>query len=145
MFCPLPQKVFDDSVFWLSFCRLHFRYHRDLSFFFRREGTIKLRLLYVSTTFKHYRTFYQMLKIAMKKSNQIDLQEKVVIIRIIRSACLHYVAPLRFIFFYLPYLSSIYEKANSIAMSWTVYPHSLGSCYFRSVWATCLPHKSHSA
>ena len=47
-----------------------------------------------------------------------------------------------FIFFYLPYLSFIHEKANCIAMFRTVCPHSLGSCYFRGVWATCLPHKS---
>ena len=44
-------------------------------------------------------------------------------------------------FFYLPYLSSIHEKANCIVMFWTVCPHSLESCYFRSVWATCLSHK----
>ena len=31
-------------------------------------------------------------------------------------------------FFYLPYLSSIYEKANCITMFWTVCPHSLGNC-----------------
>ena len=45
------------------------------------------------------------------------------------------------IFFYLLYLPSIHEKENCIAMFWTVCPHSLGSCYLRSVWATCLPHK----
>ena len=44
-------------------------------------------------------------------------------------------------FFYLPYLSCIHEKANCIARFWTVCPHSLGSCYFRGVWATCLPQK----
>ena len=43
--------------------------------------------------------------------------------------------------FYLPYLSSIYQKANCIAIFWTVCPRSLGSCYFRGVWATCLLHK----
>ena len=43
--------------------------------------------------------------------------------------------------FFLPYLSSIHEKANTIAIFWTRRPHSLGSCYFRGVWATCLPHK----
>ena len=43
--------------------------------------------------------------------------------------------------FYLPYLSSIHEKANCIAILWTVSPHSLGSCLFRGLWATCLPHK----
>ena len=46
-----------------------------------------------------------------------------------------------FFFFYLPYLSSIHEIANCIAMFWTVCPHSLGSCYFRDVWATCRPHE----
>ena len=44
-------------------------------------------------------------------------------------------------FFYLPYLSSIHEKANCIALFWTVCPHSLGSCYFRNVWTTCFPHE----
>ena len=39
------------------------------------------------------------------------------------------------------YLSSIHEKANCIALFWTGRPHSLGSCHFRDVWATCLPHK----
>ena len=48
----------------------------------------------------------------------------------------------QFFSFYLPYLSSIHEKANCIAVFWTVCPHSLGSCYFRGVWVTCLPHKS---
>ena len=43
--------------------------------------------------------------------------------------------------FYLPFLSSIHEKANCIAILWTVSPHSLGSCLFRGLWATCLPHK----
>ena len=43
-----------------------------------------------------------------------------------------------FFIIYLPYLSSIHEKANCIAMFWTVSPHSLGSCHFR---VTCLPHK----
>ena len=43
-----------------------------------------------------------------------------------------------FIFLYLPYLFSIHEKANCIAMFWTERPHSLGSCHFR---VTCLPHK----
>ena len=38
------------------------------------------------------------------------------------------------------YLSSIHEKANCIAIFWTGRPHSLGSCLFRGVWATCLPH-----
>ena len=45
------------------------------------------------------------------------------------------------IFFYLPYLSSIPEKANCIAIFCTGRPHSLGSCHFRGVWATCLRHK----
>ena len=44
-------------------------------------------------------------------------------------------------YFYLPYLSSIHEKANCIAILWTGSPHSLGSCLFRGLWATCLPHK----
>ena len=39
------------------------------------------------------------------------------------------------------YLSSIHEKANCIAIFWTGRPHSFGSCHFRGVWATCLPHK----
>ena len=43
--------------------------------------------------------------------------------------------------FYLPYLSSIHEKANCVAILWTGSPHSLGSCLFRGLWATCLPHK----
>ena len=42
---------------------------------------------------------------------------------------------------YCSYLSSIHEKANCIAIFWTRRPHSLGSCHFRDVWATCLPHK----
>ena len=46
-----------------------------------------------------------------------------------------------FVLFYLPYLSSIHEKANCIAILWTGRPHSLGSCLFRGLWATCLPHK----
>ena len=49
--------------------------------------------------------------------------------------------PLFFCLFYLPYLSSIHEKANCIAILWTGSPHSLGSCLFRGLWATCLPHK----
>ena len=44
-------------------------------------------------------------------------------------------------FFYLSCLSSIHEKANCMAIFWTGRPHSLGSCHFRSVWTTCLPHK----
>ena len=46
-----------------------------------------------------------------------------------------------FFMFYLPFLSSIHEKANCIAILWTGSPHSLGSCLFRGLWATCLPHK----
>ena len=46
-----------------------------------------------------------------------------------------------YLFICLPYLSSIHEKANCIAIFWTGRPHSLGSCHFRDVWATCLPHK----
>ena len=42
---------------------------------------------------------------------------------------------------YCSCLSSIYEKANCIAIFWTGRPHSLGSCHFRGVWATCLPYK----
>ena len=42
---------------------------------------------------------------------------------------------------FLPYSSSIHEKTNCIAMFWTGRPRSLGSCHFRSAWATCLPHK----
>ena len=39
------------------------------------------------------------------------------------------------------YLSSIHKKANCIAIFWTECLHLLGSCHFRGVWATCLPHK----
>ena len=46
-----------------------------------------------------------------------------------------------FVLFYLPFLSSIHEKANCIAILWTGSPHSLGSCLFRGLWATCLSHK----
>ena len=46
-----------------------------------------------------------------------------------------------FFFFYLPYLSSIHEKANCIAILWTGSPHSLGCYLFRGVCATCFPHK----
>ena len=46
-----------------------------------------------------------------------------------------------FLLFYLPYLSSIHEKANCIAIFWTGRPHSLGSYHFRGVWVTCLSHK----
>ena len=45
-------------------------------------------------------------------------------------------------FFYYPFLSSIHEKANCIVIFWTGRPHTLGSCHFRDVWATCRPHKS---
>ena len=47
-----------------------------------------------------------------------------------------------FFFCICSYLSSIHEKANCIAIFSTGRPHSLGSCHFRGVWATCLPHKS---
>ena len=47
----------------------------------------------------------------------------------------------RSVLFYLPYLSSIDEKANCIAILWTVSLHSLGSCLSRGLWVTCLPHK----
>ena len=46
-----------------------------------------------------------------------------------------------FCLFYLPFLSFIHEKANCIVILWTGSPHSLGSCLFRGLWATCLPHK----
>ena len=46
-----------------------------------------------------------------------------------------------FFVLYCLYLSSIHEKANCIAIFWTGRPHSLGSCHFRGVWTTCLPHK----
>ena len=48
---------------------------------------------------------------------------------------------LYYFYFYLPYLSSILEKVNCVAIFWTGRPHSLGGCHFRGVWATCLPHK----
>ena len=38
-------------------------------------------------------------------------------------------------------LSSIHEKANCIAIFRTGRLHSLGSCHFSNVWATCLPYK----
>ena len=47
----------------------------------------------------------------------------------------------RVFFVFCSFLSSIHEKANCIAIFWTGRPHSLGSCHFRGVWATCLPHK----
>ena len=47
-----------------------------------------------------------------------------------------------FFIFYLPYVSSINEKANCIAIFWTGGPQSLESCHFRGVWTTCLPRKS---
>ena len=42
--------------------------------------------------------------------------------------------------FYLPYLSSIHEKANCIAILWTVSPHSLGSCLFRGFYGPPVFH-----
>ena len=42
---------------------------------------------------------------------------------------------------FLPYLSSLHEKANCIAIFCTGRPHSLRSCYFRGFRATCLPQK----
>ena len=54
---------------------------------------------------------------------------------------LSYRSHICFVLFYLPYLSSIHEKAICIAILWTVSPHSLGSCLFRGLWVTCLPHK----
>ena len=49
---------------------------------------------------------------------------------------------IRLIFFYLPYWSSIHKKANCIAIFGTRRPHSLGSCHFLAVRATCLPHRN---
>ena len=46
-----------------------------------------------------------------------------------------------FFFVFFAIFFSIHEKANCIAMFWTGRLHSLGSCHFRRVWATCLPHK----
>ena len=45
-----------------------------------------------------------------------------------------------FVLFYLPYLSSIHEKANCIAILWTVSPHSLGSCLFRGFYGPPVFH-----
>ena len=45
-----------------------------------------------------------------------------------------------FFLFYLPYLSSIHEKANCIAILWTVSPHSLGSCLFRGFYGPPVFH-----
>ena len=42
--------------------------------------------------------------------------------------------------FYLPYLSSIHEKANCIAILWTGSPHSLGSCLFRDFYGPPVFH-----
>ena len=47
---------------------------------------------------------------------------------------------LSFFLFYLPYLSSIHEKANCIAILWTVSPHSLGSCLFRGFYGPPVFH-----
>ena len=38
----------------------------------------------------------------------------------------------------LIFIVSIHEKANCMAIFWTGRWHSLGSRYFRGVWATCL-------
>ena len=54
------------------------------------------------------------------------------------SSCLRHIKIPRV--FCLVYLSFIHKKANCITMFWTVCPHSLGSCYYRAVCATCLPH-----
>ena len=43
-------------------------------------------------------------------------------------------------FCYCPCLFSIHERANCVAVFWTACPHSLGSCHFGGIWATCLPH-----
>ena len=40
-----------------------------------------------------------------------------------------------------PCLSSIYEKANCIAISWTGPPYSVRNHRLQGVWATSLPHK----
>ena len=45
-----------------------------------------------------------------------------------------------FVLFYLPYLSSIHEKANCIAILWTGSPHSLGSCLFRGFYGPPVFH-----
>ena len=45
-----------------------------------------------------------------------------------------------FFLFYLPYLSSIHEKANCIAILWTISPHSLGSCLFRGFYGPPVFH-----
>ena len=42
--------------------------------------------------------------------------------------------------FYLPFLSSIHEKANCIAILWTGSPHSLGSCLFRGFYGPPVFH-----
>ena len=42
--------------------------------------------------------------------------------------------------FYLPFLSSIHEKANCIAILWTGRPHSLGSCLFRGFYGPPVFH-----
>ena len=34
-----------------------------------------------------------------------------------------------------------FTRKRIVSLFWTVSPHSLGSCYFRGVWTTCLPHK----
>ena len=46
-----------------------------------------------------------------------------------------------FLVLYCPCFSSIYEKANCIAIFWTGRRYSLGSCHFRGLWATCRPYK----
>ena len=57
-------------------------------------------------------------------------------LRISTSSILPNIAKLvRECLFYLPFLSSIHEKANCIAILWTGSPHSLGSCLFRGLWA----------
>ena len=42
--------------------------------------------------------------------------------------------------FYLPYLSSIHEKANCIGILWTGSPHLLGSCLFRGFYGPPVFH-----
>ena len=45
-----------------------------------------------------------------------------------------------FFLFYLPFLSSIHEKANCIAILWTGSPDSLGSCLFRGFYGPPVFH-----
>ena len=84
---------------------------------------------------------------ALSKFNQIITQSHDVsehqrkIEKLLKNDNQHHTVPYALFLFYLPYLSSIHEKANCIAILWTGSPHSLGNCLFRGLWATCLPHK----